>query len=138
MTTYLTRTGVGTQYTSTLPNGDHLTVYPDCSAERVRFVDRKIWDRPRAARGCLQCCNPRVVCPNPDHQPREYLTKDTILVARFSRQKSVADVLKLAAPGVDFGVMTDGSFPVRAYMPYTEDQIRAYPRIKNDILDGVT
>lgn len=135
--TLLTRMGFGEGYTATLPNGDHLTVWPDASAERVRVTPRKVMARPRAAAGCRVCSDPSQVCPDPAHRPVEELWKDTVVVARCLRQPTVAAALKVIAPGVDFGVRPDGSFPVRAYMRYTAADYRAWPRIKDDILEGV-
>lgn len=80
--TMLTRMGVGDSYTAVLPNGDHLTIWPDCSAERVRTTPRKVMAKPRVCAGCRVCSDPSRVCEIPEHRPVEEIWSDTVVVAR--------------------------------------------------------
>jgi len=130
--TILKRMGVGHAYTATLPNGDDLTVWPDYSAERTRTTLHKVVSLPKECATCGACCS-NLICYIPEHQPREETHSRCDLVLRCPRQPTIACTLKLIAPGVDFGVRPDGTFPVRAYMDYGKPLILAFPHIASDI-----
>jgi hypothetical protein len=124
------RQGVGDfEFNTCLPNGDHLCLarhFPRQGwyAERTRRIThtRRVRHSPHC--GCHLCLRDgpehieewsvcELICRHFGHTPRE--------------------VLAIAAPGVGFAFNFDGSFPVLAYMPYSEADLRIWPHLKNDI-----
>lgn len=129
----LRRQGFGSyEFNTMLPNGDHLSLrhqrHDRWYAERTRtvVVDRLVHHSKHC--GCRLCES-----GGPTHREVWSITQ----LVCSEQGTSAAGVLARVAPYVDFGVREDGTFPVLAYMPYSDSDIRAYPHIATDIPEAL-